>query len=100
MDSEALKPCPFCGGEAKYYYYTPRDHNIECESCSNGTCLHETKAEAVTAWNTRVETLQADREKAAAEERAKIVAWLRGLAEEKGFLSVEDIEQALQETER
>ena len=40
------------------------------------------------------------RQQAAAEERAKIVAWLRGLAEEKGFLSVEDIEQALQETER
>ena len=68
MDSEALKPCPFCGGEAKYYYYTPRDHNIECESCSNGTCLHETKAEAITAWNTRadddrIEALKADKAK-------------------------------------
>lgn len=29
------------------------------------------------------------------EERAKIVAWLRELAEEQGFLSVEDIEKAM-----
>lgn len=67
MTDEALKPCPFCGGEAKYYYYTARDHNIECEICSNGTCL-QNKAEAVTAWNTRadddrIEALQAENAK-------------------------------------
>lgn len=60
-----LLPCPFCGGEAKHYHHTPTgimntDH-IECDNCSNGTCLHETKAEAVTAWNTRAPTADAER---------------------------------------
>lgn len=67
------------------------------EICSDATYALSSygyKARAAIA------ALRAEREQAAAEERAKIVAWLRKLAEEKGFLSVEDIEQALQETER
>ena len=64
--SEAtLKPCPFCGGEAKvqptYDIDTgERDgyfawcSNYECE-CKPQTRDYITEAEAIEAWNTRAE---------------------------------------------
>ena len=59
-----LKPCPFCGGEAGLYHHTPFGYepswHVECvdgdggdEGCGCGTCHHETKAEAIAAWNRR-----------------------------------------------
>ena len=107
MDSEAQKPCRFCGGEGKYYYYT-RAHNIECENCNNGTCLHETKAEAITAWNTRADaseaqakTIEALRE---ALDRIKAATGNEMRAGDKGYVSRYGIHgiasKALQETER
>lgn len=59
-----LKPCPFCGGEAK----TRLDDRwwVHCGNCTceigfegmdeNGCCGHfDTEAEAISAWNTRAE---------------------------------------------
>lgn len=57
--SDELKPCPFCGGEAKTIETKQGWHmNIEHEP----TCFHKTevddewtKAKAIEAWNTRAE---------------------------------------------
>ena len=63
--TDELKPCPFCGGEAKYYH---RDDdsgwsNTDWVSCSGdcgaSTCMHETKEQAVSAWNTRTDLAEA-----------------------------------------
>ena len=60
--SEELKACPFCGCEDVEVFHHPDrggmigdSWHVECgaEKCGNGTCHHETKAEAITAWNTR-----------------------------------------------
>lgn len=60
LNSEELLPCPFCGSPAKLYH---RDEpsgwsntdwvNCENEECGGGTCLHETKEIAISAWNRR-----------------------------------------------
>lgn len=54
--SETLKPCPFCGGEARLIrsapdWYFPACMNREC-AC-DWTDSYPTKAEAIAAWNTR-----------------------------------------------
>ena len=52
-----LKPCPFCGGEAKVESDTWRDvgvmHCVECE-CGVSTGVYETVEEAVEHWNRRI----------------------------------------------
>lgn len=49
-----LKPCPFCGGEAKtvtdYYFW-----NTRCANCGATGWQCCTEAEAIEAWNTRHE---------------------------------------------
>lgn len=58
-----LKPCPFCGGEAKlelttqYYTGEPEMENafIRCMKCGVWTDEYEYATEAVAAWNTRHE---------------------------------------------
>lgn len=55
--SEALKPCPFCGGEAKFEVYGGTSCAVVCESCHCGTatvCLND-GMQAVKAWNRREE---------------------------------------------
>ena len=57
---EELKRCPFCGGEAETrcsvayagYVY---DGYVECLECGSRTPIYYTKAEAIAAWNRRVE---------------------------------------------
>ena len=55
-----LKPCPFCGGEARVFHFSSaiRDEvwRAVCDKlfCAQGPDGY-TEAEAIAAWNTRVE---------------------------------------------
>lgn len=66
MTNRALKPCPFCGGEAKTAEYDSmylHGFEIHCvnEEChiSVGTYVYPTEAEAAEAWNTRTDDYRA-----------------------------------------
>ena len=56
-----LKPCPFCGGEAKLRYSMPYNA-VQCKKCKVfGKIIIDTyeqrdgAKEAITVWNRRVE---------------------------------------------
>lgn len=54
MDKHILKPCPFCGGRAKFSLLLG-NHVVVCTNCL-GAIFPErrmTKDEAAKAWNTR-----------------------------------------------
>lgn len=62
-----LLPCPFCGGEAKYYSrdnngggfgQNPTDHWISCEQCYASMGLFDNRKEAIAAWNRRAPAWQ------------------------------------------
>lgn len=58
MAEVKLKPCPFCGGEAKAEKEIGGIHwKVKCKrcSCEVGRYWYDTKARAVVAWNTRKE---------------------------------------------
>lgn len=49
-----LKPCPFCGGEARKDEADDGGKFIECSTCSACTALHYDRAENLeSAWNSR-----------------------------------------------
>ena len=56
-----LKPCPFCGGEAKVFKHkktmasfgTLFSHEVECAYCFCRTGLYPSEEKAVNAWNRR-----------------------------------------------
>ena len=50
-----LKPCPFCGGEAKVVEKFPPYYIVECTKCpaSVGRMWFGERSEAVDAWNQR-----------------------------------------------
>jgi Lar family restriction alleviation protein len=58
--SDDLKPCPFCGGEASLRedFYHSAAFYVGCQTsgCFGSDQWDETRAEAVTAWNTRADT--------------------------------------------
>ncbi len=65
---EALKPCPFCGGRARYFFVDfgpdspkPRCHTVACGTCNIYYSRHGDdfeKETILTAWNRRVSVQQ------------------------------------------
>lgn len=64
-----LKPCPFCGGEAKEKYikrklrFRIRSHMdithfvyIKCNACGVTTAVRETRENAAETWNRRADS--------------------------------------------
>ena len=61
LNKEALKPCPFCGGDGhitgcetsvlKHEDYV--SWIVECEKCGAGTVEYDSEEKAVAAWNRR-----------------------------------------------
>ena len=57
---EELKPCPFCGGEAKLIYakvqdwYMPVCKTSGCPASNNGANTVTLAKEAIEAWNKRI----------------------------------------------
>ena len=58
-----LKPCPFCGGEARLieesismWSRIPHDFAVVCKNCHASIRQYfRTEAEAIEAWNRRVD---------------------------------------------
>ena len=49
-----LKPCPFCGGEARQYADGFNDfHWVECVKCRVETKAYDFVEDAIEAWNQR-----------------------------------------------
>lgn len=56
--NEELKPCPFCGGKAKYLDSSNEYEDYHEVCCKDKTCTYSltergTKEAAYAAWNTR-----------------------------------------------
>lgn len=50
-----LKPCPFCGGEAKLTEPYMNIYVISCGNCGVGSAIYTNSEQAIEAWNRRVE---------------------------------------------
>ena len=57
-EKNSLLRCPFCGGEANVKMWCEPDTPflVMCESCKASVMDYPTEAEAIEAWNRRVET--------------------------------------------
>lgn len=47
-----LKPCPFCGGEARTMHAP--DNWVECTECHAMSAMHTMMERAIEEWNRRV----------------------------------------------
>ena len=56
METNELKPCPFCGGEAEITKWH-EGYFVECreQRCGGTIGAYKTEEEAIDAWNTRKE---------------------------------------------
>ena len=61
MNEERLKPCPFCGGEARVTGY--KSFWIVCKECLSESTVFDTKNEAIKAWNRRTCDLHLEEDK-------------------------------------
>jgi Lar family restriction alleviation protein len=57
-----LKPCPFCGGEARIEKFTSKTNgfndttwSVNCMECDIGTIFDSDKKDMILKWNTRKE---------------------------------------------
>lgn len=50
MNTDIIKRCPFCGGEAKLM---DNGHWVWCQHCLVESAYYDTREEAIKAWNTR-----------------------------------------------
>lgn len=48
-----LKPCPFCGGEARRYNGTIDSYGVTCKKCSAKVYGYSTQTGATRAWQRR-----------------------------------------------
>ena len=48
-----LKPCPFCGGEAKAFSFRDGETIVYCEDCEIETPMFTAMKYAIEAWNRR-----------------------------------------------
>lgn len=56
MNDNELKPCPFCGGEAKLHKVGEinPEYCVECSICKSGTATDcKTENEAISLWQAR-----------------------------------------------
>ena len=51
----SLKPCPFCGGEARGYEGKIDAHGVVCNKCGAKIYGYASKGAATRAWNRRAE---------------------------------------------
>lgn len=58
MLNEELKPCPFCGGDAKNYKEGFYAAYVTCLNCGVDMCA-TTEADAIERWNNRAPTQEA-----------------------------------------
>lgn len=61
---KVLKNCPFCNSEAHLYQGESDEqgerHFVECLGCEASSGIYFTEKEAITSWNARVRTGEAD----------------------------------------
>ena len=66
IDTNKLKPCPFCSGEADIHECADFDSDmlkvvyggmcgVHCTQCSISTLPYDSEQEAIEAWNRRTE---------------------------------------------
>lgn len=48
-----LKPCPFCGGEARVNAYGFNQYSVDCKICWVETPIKSDVKNAIKAWNRR-----------------------------------------------
>ena len=72
MNNEELKPCPFCGGEAKLVVQFGDEFMVLCPNCEAQTNFHD-KEGAIAAWNRRNYSEKQNSSKLTYEELEKMV---------------------------